>query len=78
MPYDFCRKVGEETVLVGRIINGRRVAFYSVHLDHDFYGKDWCLNHGMKMVCVVPNVEGTKNYEIWESHDRRLMSAFEI
>ena len=78
MMYDFGRQVGNETLLVGRVVNGRRVAFYSVHIDNDYYGKEWCTNHGMKAVCVVPNLEGTKKYEIWESHDRRLMCAFEM
>lgn len=84
--YDFVREFrdgsekefGVSSVIVGRIINGRRVSLYHVHLDFSCDGRDWCRDHGMKLVCRVPNIEKTKWYEIWQSDDRGLMCAFLI
>ena len=78
MKYDFIRVVGEESGIVGRIIHGRKIGFYSIHIDSTFDGRDWCRKHGMRLVCRVPNTDGTAWYEIWESYDRSLMTAFLI
>ena len=78
MKYDFIRVVGTESGIVGRIIHGRQIAFYSIHIDNTFNGRDWCRNHGMRLVCRVPNTDYTAWYEIWENHNRRLMTAFLI
>ena len=67
-----------EHVMVGRTVGGHRHSLYSVYLDRSYDGKDWCRNHGMKLIERVPNTTKTAWYEIWASDDLRLMVAFLI
>ena len=78
--FDFVRELNEshDTVFVGRTVRGQRCSLYSIHIDRSFDGKDWCRNHGMKLIDRVPNITKTAWYEIFASEDMRLMTAFII
>ena len=77
--FDFVRdNLGGNSVMVGRELNGKKYSLYSINLDVTYDGKDWCRNHGMKLVDKVPNIGNTAWYEIWATDDLRLMCAFLI
>ena len=78
--FDFVRELGEysDSVMIGRTVGGQRHSIYSIHLDRSFNGREWCRDHGMKLVDRVPNITKTVWYEIWASDDLRLMTAFII
>ena len=76
--FDFIRELGHDNVMVGRTVGGQRHSLYCVHVDRTYDGKDWCRDHGMKLIARVPNITKTAWYEIWATDDKRLMCAFII
>ena len=78
--FDYARtfKDDRNNIMVGRVVGGRRYPLYMVNVDWTYNGKEWCRDHGMKLVDRVMNTEGTAWYEIWATDDLHLMTAFII
>ena len=76
--FDYVRELpGNHNVIVGKVIDGRRVGLYDISLSGDRPDdKDWCRDHGMTIIARVPNIEKTRWFEIWAND--RMMTAFII
>ena len=77
--FDFVRVISDDSAIIGRVFGGRKIGLSCVHIAPSVpYEKEWCRNHGMKLIQLVIKEDRTAWYELWMTEDRHLACLFLI